>query len=191
MSSLHLIHSELLDPKSRYEKILAPNRIPVHPQVFDSEFAYTQGFIDEVLHCVPDSIQDDIISIDKLFPSKTGLIFSERGVTTKGGTEYFFTDFYHMAREERAIDVSWGSSNIALDPNKDGKRGGQRLEMSLIEPHPTPIAKLSEYSLARDSLRIPRWYIHNVGDSAFPVFLYFRNFAIVFNNHGLQTIGKE
>ncbi len=73
MSDLQLQHRELINPEARYEQDLWAWQIPVHPIVYNSEFAYTVDFVEKVRAKVPESIREDITTIEKMLGKPLGI----------------------------------------------------------------------------------------------------------------------
>ena len=177
-----LNYGELVNPK-RAVKILSPNEIPVHPMVYTSD--YNQEFVEEVSESVPKSLRKDIKEIERVLGIKLNMEISEKGIIYKGDELVFEDVDSYVGSKGQSIEVQYVSSNIALD-----KRKGFETKLQLDGSHPMPIKRLKEYSFDPDSkdLEIPVWYVHNHLDNGLPLELYFRNFAIMFNNLGVKKL---
>jgi hypothetical protein len=178
-----LTYAELVDQGTR--RILFPERIPVHPLVYRSDFAYTPEFVTKVRESVPESIAQDVGTIEPLLGLQLG-VFLMDGVPAHGG-EPIDQDAltFRADPNKRFVEVGYLSTNIALDTREGFSR--------VLSPHSHPIAaeKLRRYSLTPEdehSPNIPTWYIHNLGDNGLLVAMYLRNFAIMFNNLGLEQL---
>jgi hypothetical protein len=84
----------------------------------------------------------------------------------------------------RSVDVSYGSSNIAVEP-------GSNIEIMLTKNDLSAyiIEKRAKiFSMTDDELKIPAWYVHNIDDNSIGAYLFYRNFAILFNNLGIEEL---
>ncbi len=75
-----LKYGELVEPTGAI-LILPSNYIPVHPDVYFSDFAYSGEFLTEVRKSLPDSLREDVAAIEKIL--KTDL-----GITITGESSY-------------------------------------------------------------------------------------------------------
>lgn len=185
-SDLRLDYSELIAPK-RYVKILSPNEIPVHPKVYESEFAYTQKFADEVKSSVPDSMKKDISEIERILGLKFGFDVTDCGLKNEDGIILYENIDVAADSKRKCVEVSYFSSNIAIN-NEVGF--GRFLQYDASDfAFPTGLEKLKKFSLPcsfSEGIKVPAWYVHNHLDHGNPLMLYFRNFAIMFNNLGIK-----
>ena len=177
-----LEYLELLNPKG-VVRILSPNYIPIHHSVYDSFFAFTQEYVDRARAEVPKSLQNDIQEIERML-GRTGLRVTDTGVEGKSFS-LSYDGIVFVVEQEKYIELAFGSSNIALD-----KREGQRRELQLDNSHPMSRARLGEYAfdIEDGQPKIHTWYVHNHLDHGLPLELYFRNFAIMFNNLGIREL---
>lgn len=165
-------------------RILFPENIPVHPLVYQSDFAYSTDFVASVKAAIPASIKEDVDAIETALGIQLGISI-EDGLPVQGQDKmerYALTVKPDSTR--RFVEVSYGAStNIAVDT-----RPGYLRRLEPLASHPMSREKLQTYSLEQERIIIPSWYIHNLSDNGFKVALYLRNFAIVFNNLGLSKI---
>jgi hypothetical protein len=169
-NSLLLKYDELV---SRSGIILMPNNIPLHLEVYNSDFAFTEGFVGEVTAKIPDSINDDIDTMNKI---NIPIVLNKDRFNLK--------DFkIDVSTEKRFVELARGGSNIAMDCRKGYRCFFDETDVFLDSK------KVNEYSLGKGIRFIPRWYIHNLGDCGVNGELWFRNFAILFNNLGMEELG--
>lgn len=188
-----------LDRSRKYglSPILDPREIPVHPKVFGSPNVYTQEFAQQVWISVPDSVKRDIAVIE----GKTGVpvpvevtnvsISETQGDPTFREVERFGEFFVQANPKERSVwvepEFTATAINLGLDKEHFYKTG-----VHLLKKGPIPIEKQRLYLTppAKNTERgIITWYSHNVGMARLPLLLILRNYAIQFNNLGLQRLG--
>lgn len=183
-----LLYGELINPQG-YVQILGPNEIPVHPSVYASPLVYTPQFVKTVVAAVPDSIKRDIETIDRVIHSNYNFEIDEEGLNEGSSHKILFTDFTATCNpQRRQVEVEYVSSNIA----GGSPPGGYKPYRFSPRPHPIPMDKLIAYGFDPDDdeSTIYTWYTHNILSFGNRVFMYFRNFAIMFNNLGLQELAK-
>lgn len=178
-----LMYGELIAPKG-VPQILGPNQIPIAPQVYFSDFAYTQAFVNEVAGEAQSSVARDIAMIEQILKKKFNVTVTYDGIEDGiNNLDLAFVD--HVADEEKKkIDVVHSSSNIALD----GRLEKPNRELQLTSSYPMSAERLKQFSVTKEGLTIPVWYVHNHLDNGLPLELYFRNFAIMFNNLGIKKL---
>ncbi|MDP2946615.1 MAG: hypothetical protein Q8N88_00735 [Nanoarchaeota archaeon] len=190
MHSVKLLqYSELISP-SRSKGILLPAEIPLYPDVFKSNFAYTSDFVDQVAIAVQRELPRDISEIERILKRELHIVVSPEGIAydIPGSRVYEFDMFRHSANPDRkTVDVGCGSANIAMDARED------RLIVHAVHEisrHPMSKDRLREYAFPHPGGEVQNifWYIHNMSDGILPMQLYFRDFAIVFNNLGLERL---
>ncbi len=184
-----LQYSELYSQTRQFNKILMPHEIPVHPLVYTSQFAYTPEFAEEVRKSVPVSIDQDIIEIERIFGNKSRIVIQDGKIFDRDAEwkKISLDEINVLAdQERRSVDVSYCSSNIALED----RRPDQKRKLRLDANHPLSLDRLRQYSSnpRGELIEIPTWYVHNYSDNGFVLELYFRNFAIMFNNLGIQRL---
>lgn len=165
-----LQHYELM----KESEVLRPDRIPIHPVVYDSEFAYTPEFVEEVKKRVPDSLREDISSIEGMLGKSLDMEVED---TYMRKPDCFpdrldYKDINFTVDTGRVI-VNKSSTSIALFP--------ENLPTVTLDYD----ERFRDYTFGQG---VHTWYIHNYGDQGIMVGLYLRNFAIVFNNLGLRWI---
>lgn len=191
-----LEYGELLRINS-VSPILKPNEIPVHPMVYESSLVYTSQFAQRVAAAVPDSIKEDMAVIKRVLGHDLKLEVDQEGIQTAGGRvsafKHLFASFDIMASPGRkTLDVAYGSANIAVGSAPEGC-APYRIQPFSFDPHPMSAERLKIYGFdpeVSDSF-LHVWYIHNLSTFGDPGLMYFRNFAIMFNNLGLQEINNS
>ena len=187
--TIQLQHKELLK-KIPYEPILMPRNIPVHPTVFDSDFAYSPDFVRVVQEAVPEYAKLDASLIESVL-GISGIIVTDDAITFRGQSIEFNDPLisYVSSPEKRTVDVGGGDTNIALDAMRSGEFNYHN---ALYISHPMPTEKLQEYMIHKDGEPfLLMWYEHNSLIAGLPMGLLFRNFAIAFNNLGLEKLASE
>jgi len=185
-----LQYAELVSSERRHKNILLPAEIPLHSDVFRSDFAYSPEFADQVAKAIPTELTRDISDIERILGRKLNLKITPEGIAydSPHSMLYEFEMFHHRADPERkTIDVGCGAANIAMDARED-----RRIvhDVSEFTKHPMGTERLSQYALSQEDGKAQNvfWYIHNISDGILPLQLYFRDFAIVFNNLGLERL---
>ncbi len=203
MSQYQLETADLVAPLRQRHKILLPNEIPLHPAVLQANFAFTREYVEEVCSALPEAIRRDVSEIERILGSPLAVEVTETTISEKfpgcrSGYEYSFQgelegDFEYLVRPH-SLDVSCGSANIGMD-NQVGRMIVQ--ELLPLRPHPMAKDKWQHYAVPAslkkgngDNPQYVFWYIHNISDGILPLELYFRNFAMQFNNKGLERLGK-
>ncbi len=183
-----LTHSELLSERTYRPGILLPGEIPLHAAVFNSDFAYTPEFVEEVRKEVPKSIEEDVSEIEKKLGQDLGLKVTETGIyIVNQNYECRFKDFSHRTDPEgKLVNVGIGHMSIAMD-----HKGGMKAVVGLdsFRHHPMDTDKLKQYSFEeKGNDRVAVWRAHNIHDQVKSWQIYLRNFAIMFNNLGLRKM---
>ena len=179
-----LVYGELIRPAGCV-KILGPGEIPIHPRVYDSEFAFTREYLARIRESLVESMRKDLSVIERVINlGSTRYEITEHGIVHGVDLEISFADIiYYADPRKRAIGTDYGSSNIDIM---------QHLERELnVDESPIPRPKLEEYAFDYETDGHPRihvWYTHNYLDHGFPLELYFRSFAIMFNNLGIREL---
>jgi hypothetical protein len=150
-------------------------------------------FAREVMSALPESIERDVTSIEKMLG--TDIKIKVTGTALHSDSEYAFAfdlgDVNFYANPERkSIDLDYGSANIAM--YADMSEAILR-HIYPIQNHPMNQARIQEYAFSHEhgSIQNIMWYTHNIQDAAMPLRLIFRNFAIIFNNLGLQKLQEK
>ena len=170
-------------------KILMPDEIPIHPYVFNSDFVYTPKFIEEVRKNLPESIEQDISEIERILGIDLGLKVTPTGICEK---EHEYECGFRLFRsgvypDREYLTLGIGATSIAMEKKQGNLRRSMKLPKSQRR-HPMNLDKLKQYS---SNDRIAIWHTHNIHDGNMPWQLYLRNFAIVFNNLGLERLESE
>jgi len=168
-----LTYDELLNPSAISMKILSPRYIPIHPSVYNSTFAYTLDFAKKILDSIDESVSLDIDNINKTLGTKI--------IYIKPDMESLIIKAHP---DIRSIDVQYGNSGIAAEP-------GSNIEIMLTKYDAWPqknIQRAKAFSMTKNELKIPSWYIHNIDDHGMEIYLFYRNFAMLFTNLGIEQI---
>ncbi len=176
--------------------ILKPSQIPVHPSVFKAPEFYTTDFAQKVFSLVPDSIRQDIAVIQAKTGQELPVVLTPDGISDKEswGREELFKDFNAFARFE-GIQVTIEPPNTAGGTNTYLRRTEQCCDY--YPAIPEELARKYEYKFgdakseigSRTPMALIVWNVHNLNCAPLPVQLTLRNFAIMFNNLGLQELG--
>jgi hypothetical protein len=167
-----LSHEELLNLP---DGIAHPGQIPVHPDVYRNPNAYKPDFFEIVFARVHESIARDQETIRKVLNKRIELKFLPR------------ENFWGGANPEgQSVDFGYAGSNIALETRSDCKR----ITDNYGAMPSMPPGRLMEFSLRKGEgiLAVPVWYTHTPWENGLDVFLHFRNFAIQFNNAGVELL---
>lgn len=189
-----LEYAELLRP-GQVDPVLNPDKIPIHPAVYESPSVYTHQFTTMVAMAVPGSIRRDIEAMKRVLNTDFNLEVDEESIYIKGvdsDLKNLFKSFdLDTYPDKHRLDLMYGSSNIAVVPPERGRIPFTFRPFS-FNPHPIPLEKLIAYGYDPDDGRkdLISWYAHNLPRFHIPIRMYFRNFAIMFNNLGLQEINK-
>lgn len=168
--------------------ILEPKRIPVHPLIFKSPQLYTTEFAQKAFALVPESIRQDIMAIEDKVGEKIPVVLTSEGVYQTGEYkhEQFFNEFSVQAnRSGEAVGIEPRISADAI--NTWINRLQPVFDFPLI-----PKALERAYEVDEDEFKhegVIVWRAHNIGNASLPLMLVLRNFAIMFNNLGLQELG--
>lgn len=188
-----LNYKDLIMPK-RFAKIVEPNEIPVHPDVYLSPQVYTKEFVAKVAISVPGSIRQDVVAITRTLGVLLGMEVTSEGIVY-ANEKTRFEDFNIIVSSGdkglAEVEVAYGpgnATNIALV-----REGFCKREFYPDDSHPMPKEKLKAYGHVPGDYdsKLPTWYIHNLSFAGFGGLLYFRNFAIMFNNLGLKELGNK
>lgn len=195
-----LDYEDFIGPQ-RFVKILEPNEIPVHTDVYLSPLVYTREFAAEVAKSVPDSIRQDVAEIERILGVRLGMEVTEEGVVcanriTQANETIYLRDFTTGVRSGKTgfVEVTYKGTRYTSDTGIALAREGycQRV-FSPDNSHPMSEEKLKAYGYKPGDYdsKLPTWYIHNLRFAGLGGLLYFRNFAIMFNNLGLKKVGNR
>jgi len=166
---------ELLDKQNKI--ILGPKHIPIHPSVYNSDFAYTQNFTNKVMYSIEESVSRDIEDIRKALG--TNIKYKKPNI------ELFNV---HADPVRRSVDLVYGSSYIAIEPQSTI----ENIISSNEDLPPAMIGRIWKiFSTDKEKIQIYSWYEHNISDNEMGNYLYFRNFAKQFNNLGIEEIKNK
>ncbi|OGH11284.1 MAG: hypothetical protein A3B38_00455 [Candidatus Levybacteria bacterium RIFCSPLOWO2_01_FULL_36_13] len=178
-----LEYADLINPTSRYEPLLYPSSIPIHPQVYNAEKTYTDAFADEVYDALLGSIRKDDAIIRNMLKRDTELTIENDTLTWKGKPFSLESFYFDIDPNMFAVDIvgSANAQNIRID----------KRDPSMLHSHPgltIPMEKQIQYRSDPDEPYMLRWHTHNLANLAYPEELVFRNIAILVNNLGLRKI---
>ena len=186
-----LLSEDLIEPRRRNNRILSPYEIPIHPRVYNSDFAYTKEFMEEVRARMPQALRDDISRIEIVLGIDLGITITDESIL-EGSYEIKFKDIdYEAKSQERQIGVEVHAANTFILPHLSRTLEiDTRLGINPILSHPLPPNKILEYSFDSDGdyFKFYSWYTHHLHDVGEGFFHYLRAFAIEFNNHGLSKL---
>src|SRR3989338_4580447 len=169
--------------------ILSPGEIPIHPVVYAASQAYSLDFVNHVRASMPDALQEDIATIDRLLGVKLGITVDDDSIR---GREGLYTlhinderDIGLIVDEGRRVQLGRGSTGVWLNINEPGELSVWKGHHGV--DHPMTTDRLRAYGAKGESLlHVPVWHIGNLKDQGEPVYHYIRTFAVQFNNLGLQ-----
>ena len=199
LRDLVLKHEELIDPSAIADRILMPHQIPIHPSVYDSDFAYTRAFVQEVMKAVIEFMKADISSIETILRIETGLTITDKGVfysrDRSPSGQLLFSDLKPNCGPGNTLGIAYRDANIDIDRVNVPTSFDVVVEEAQKQ-HPMPLDKLRKYAFERgesayhgeERIRCHSWHVHNLYLYGIPLPHYFRNFAIAFNNLGLKHL---
>ena len=194
LAPIQLLHAELIRPDLK--DFLTPREIPLHPRVYESDFAFTPEFVDQVLVTIPKSVEVDIREVERMTGER--LPVEIKGQVVKQIGEDSWGDVLEEISEDCYTDPNskylWvgGDPNIVLHSD---------ISPHIGEPHRThPMSKnkLRQYFVDPNKYKDEvgyrmegtiTWGQHNFLLGPISLQLVLRNFAIQFNNLGLQRLG--
>lgn len=184
MNDLHLTHAELLNPKCKHEPILLPWAIPVHRDVFEHDSVYSPEFVAKVKAAVPEYIQRDIETITSVLGKNPEVRVDETGLRDTKTGSFYRHDSFGTIVDPKSVSVHLGHKCIAL----------YRKLFTVLNTngHPMNEERLREYAFETEPyLGVYNWADNDVEDYALLGTLYMRNFAIAFNNLGLDLVAEK
>ena len=188
MTDLKLSYAELIASPRVYDVVLSPREIPIHPQVYNSSFAYTPEFMTEVQAQMPQALHEDISAIERILQVETGITVTDKAMKWRS-EELRFEEIPHEAKPQtRQLSIGIYASTIGILPHLPTEL--MVFPKSFIGKHPLPLEKARAYAFREepDCLTLHTWYTHNIHDQGELLFQYLRTFAIVFNNCGLSRL---
>lgn len=186
-----LTYRELIGQEYYWRNWLLPFDIPLHPLVYDSEFAYTEEFLDEVCTSLPESMRRDISEIEQVLGKSLNIVVEDKELISEDKTLEVDLFMRRCISEGRIVSLTYSSTTIYIEPNEK-----RTLNKSQLKDHPMGLEKLEHYSSPSDEEDlydeghplIVFWCDHNMDTAPEPARLYMRNFAIMFNNLGLERL---
>lgn len=176
------------------DPILGADQIPVHPKVFEAQELYTPEFADEVWESVPESIKADAKALESVTGVPVPVKVSDSDIcwVNREGQDRDITLFSSFG-----IEANTNQRQVWLRPSGDYIDLGLDSRNHLIRSRrlytgPLSKSKFKIYALPETENSeggLITWYTHNRKLIKFPTQLIFRNFAIQFNNLGLQKLG--
>ncbi len=176
-----LQHSELIVPSLAYtgiERLLSAVSIPVHPYVLTGHDFYSEGFVAGVRSHVAEYIRQDLDAIQEVLGMNLSIAVGKRMMRHKEGI-FSFDDVLHEVGEDR-VRLACSDSSFELDFS--GPASPLAVAVML---HPMG-ARLGEYAY---NGKVHFWQATNPESASLPVQLYYRNFAIAWNNVGMELLG--
>lgn len=191
-----LLSEDLIAPYRRHQQILAPDEIPIHPDVYNAPFTFTDEFMTEVKERVPNMLRQDISEIERILGIQLGLEIEKDGIRQdREKTSYGAIHYVVYPPPRKELHVSIMASSVGILPHRPAVLEITTRDLSSFPDlrHPMPLEKARQYSSTTDGLylQLPSWYTHNVHDQGETFFHYMRAFAIAFNNHGLLRLGRS
>ncbi|MFT4304356.1 MAG: hypothetical protein ACMXYG_07350 [Candidatus Woesearchaeota archaeon] len=199
MIDLHLYPNELINLKSSEQKVLRPDHIPIHPKVYDSGFVYTPEFMNQVRTLVPDSLRLDISTIEEMLEEDLEIEVEETHMIQKkrpfkDRTKYRidsldYQQIRFLAEPDRRFLCVQKVASLSLNPNGTPTK----VPVNFYNQYEDLLSKekLKEYSFIFPSQNkefVHTWFIHSYNYGGIMMDLYLRNFAIAFNNLGLDKL---
>lgn len=184
-----LNYADLIDAALR--RPLSPSKIPIHPSVYASSFAYTRDFVDEVRVAMPRHLAQNALALKEILGIDEAVDFD--------GESIVLPDRHHGIRVEHLVDpdrkkLEIGSydSIICISP-KNPKRIEILLESPLASQTTLLPATLNSYAYHEDekSILMHSWYVHNATAKGSEFFHYLRTFAVAFNNMGIERLMRQ
>jgi len=168
-----------------YPRILRPMEIPVYPRLLGERFAYSTDFLKEVLEKVYGTIRDDVEVIENTLGVNLEIELALDHIRHKD-KKFLFKELEIISRRklgETGISCAVGSTSSSTGENVIEK-------FAYDDGHPLPKEKAEIYAFSNESwgIELGGWRTHNLTYQGFPFELIARNFAIEFNNLGLERI---
>lgn len=175
-----------------HPELLRPMDMPVHPKVAKSDLPYKRDFVEEVRDAVPKLVIEDLKAIrDRLgtslqFQVKPEGIF-ERNYREPIGDGFKYEEVNFIGNGRGTIVEKYATSIWFTFPTdeQDNDRFTERYEGQFPESIARAYRMESE---GAETKRFYTWQQHNPDDMGFAFALYLRNFAISFNNLGLDKL---
>jgi len=187
-----LTSEELIAPDRIAGKMLDVNEIPFCAAVYEADFPYTPEFVETVRRATPEAMRKDLAVLRQRLPGFPDIHITDEGFGS-GLWSISFDGIPHVANpEKRYVTVAYGSTNIAMDTRPEFWSRIDPDTHLYSDPHPMSPERLQQFSLPnpKGRLDIPTWYRHNLLDHGLGLQLYLRNFAMTFNNFGVEQLRK-
>lgn len=183
-------YRELIAPNRRKDshrpQTLTPIEIPIHPLVYDSPDCYTQEFLDRIRGRLVDSVREDDIIIREVLGVDTKLDIGDESIRFGCREIPYSSVRYIFDPEKREIGAYIATTSASIRRHAETK-----LFLSPFNPHPMSLERLKEYAYDSSDPEKPKvhtWGIHNINEQGIGAVLLLRNFAILFNNLGLELV---
>ena len=179
---ISLQHSELVAHRLVYtgiERLLFSVSIPVHPYVLTMHNSYSEEFLAGVRSQVSEYIVRDLDAIREVLGIGLSIAAGKRMMRHLEGV----FDYDRVMREvfEGRIRLAYLDYSFELDLN------GPAIPLELVSVKSHPMGtRLEEYAY---NGKVHFWQATNPESAPLHVQLYFRNFAIAWNNIGLEHFG--
>jgi hypothetical protein len=199
-----LTHGEFYKPTVSHEvelPFVAPGKIPIHPSVWRSKFAYSEKFVDEVIKRLPQAIKEDLqtarkitgkdYGVEVLDWGKEGWVVQDRSVRKGMGRGITSSDlkarWFVNPKKSYLRQRSGTDQEIILDPT------GQYAAFIFENDFERACSdeRLREYNCGSEAEpRALTWYSHNLYDATTEHILILRNYALLVNNIGLEWVAQ-
>ena len=183
-----LTYRELIAPNRGYRpKVLTPNEIPIHPAVYDSPACFTPEFLERIRGRIVGSMKEDDRIIREVLGIDTGLIIGDRSITRESIEVPYDRIEFMLDPEKKEIGAAVYATSADILRHLPIEIGLSPLTRAV---HPMSSERLREYAFDVSDPKDPRihvWYQHNIYDQGNGVAHFLRNFAILFNNAGLEV----
>ena len=93
-----------------------------------------------------------------------------------------------MNPQRKSVDLQWAGNGIGIGgPDSTRRSIGELATL----PELMDRERVMMYSRSEEILDVPTWYSHTPGTAGINVYMHFRNFAIQFNNKGIDRLVAE
>ena len=182
----NLIAKNRLNPAK--PKILLPNEIPIHPYLREYGLPYTADFILGVAKAIPMSALQDKETIEDKLDKKLDLEVSPTALY--GGDNSMVVldpDYLKFIYRESVRELRVRYRDVA-----EFSIGCEDDNIFSYYNHPLPGEKARAYAISEDNddLKLHGWGVRNIHSPGLAFEMFARNFAILFNNMGLDRLEK-
>ena len=162
-----------------YPEVLRPRHILVHPSVLEQPFAYLKEFVDQVMERVPELLKRDVETIERKLRVNLRVVIKPEGVLSENGV-FLFNNVVRCIPRPNGIQL--GSAEMVVNPH-DSK--------CISEDILVPAHVLAAYTVpGQRNPNLFAWSTHNITYQGFGFELFARNYAIGFNNLGLEQLAR-